>query len=284
MKAVPLDSPLASYETKWIASRPELALALKFVDASERPAQSAFACLRLEIEHAAFGIREAQPSATKLQWWAEEFARAGNGEARHPLTQTLATHRAFASVALRDWYAAIGGALTQRDSEPAGDRRALLEGYQALYQPLAQIEATLFAPLDAAAIAQVDALARALRETALLGDALRDGRLPLPLDLLARHRLARGDIACNSPAQIAAVREWLSVLAADMATPVQSGAQLGPLHAAAVCADRWRAGKASAAVDPPVALARLLARLPLQTAWDAWRAGRSSLRSSRADH
>ena len=284
MTIAPADTPLASFQTKWMAARPELGLALNFVAACDRPAQSAFACLRLELEHTAFGIREAQPAATKLQWWAEELARAGNGEARHPLTQALATHRAFSGVPLRDWYAVISGALTQRDSEPASDRRALLEGYHALYQPLAQIEALLFAPLDATAVAQVNALARALRETAVLGEALRDGRLPLPLDLLARHRLARGDIARSSPAQIAALREWLAELATDMAAPVHSGAQLGPLHAAAASVDRWRARKAEVAVDPLPALDRLLTRLPLQTAWVAWRAGRRSVRPPKARH
>ncbi len=92
-------TPLASFEAKWTAAHPELDLALKFVAERDRSAQAAFACLVFELEHAAFATRDAEPAAIKLQWWAEEFVRAGKGEARHPLTQALATHPAFASIA-----------------------------------------------------------------------------------------------------------------------------------------------------------------------------------------
>src|SRR5690242_21387944 len=81
-------TPLASFEAKWSEAYPEFALAQRFVR-DDREAKLAFACLVFEIEHAAFGIREAQPAAIKLQWWAEELMRAGKGEARHPLTQAL---------------------------------------------------------------------------------------------------------------------------------------------------------------------------------------------------
>lgn len=274
MAQAPALAPLASFEAKWIATRPEFSLGLRFVAARDRPAQTAFACLVLELEHAAFGIRETQPAAVKLQWWAEELARAGNGNARHPLTRALAAHAAFGMVPLAHWVAVIGGALAQRDAQPAADRAALLDGYGALYRPLAGIEACLFARLDSLAIAHVGALARALRETASLADTLRDGRLPLPLDLLARHRLARGDLARRSPAQGAALRDWLGALASDY--PDVARARLGALHAAGASADRWRARQASGDDEPLPALAPLFARLPLRSAWLAWQAGRRS--------
>ncbi|NCT68030.1 MAG: hypothetical protein GXC76_10370 [Rhodanobacteraceae bacterium] len=270
-------APLASFEAKWGAAHPELGLGLGFVAAAQRRAQTAFACIACEIEHAAFAIRAAEPALIKLQWWAEELARAGRGEARHPLTQALAEHPELAALPPAQWHAVVAGAFAQRDPEPAADRAAQLDGYAALYGPLATIEAHLFPPLDAAASARVRALARALRETAALGDVLRDGRLPLPLDLLARHRLARGDLAQASPQQAAALREWLDALAADLAV-ASTGAQLGPLHAAAASADRWRARNAARAADPLAALAGELGRLPLRATWAAWRGG---LRSSR---
>ena len=267
-------APLASFEAKWTAAHPELALALTFVPAPVRAARSAFACIGFELEYAAYGIREAQPAALKLQWWAEEFARARRGEARHPLTQVLATHARFGDVPLEAWQAAIVGAFAQRDPEPAADAAALLHGYGELQAPLARIESLLFGPIDVDALVRVRVAARVLRESAMLADALRDGRLPLPLDLLARHRLARGDLAHDAPARRAALRDWLLRLRAE--TDGLALAACGVPGAANASADRWRLARAAAADDPAAALPALLGRLPLRTAWACWRAGRRS--------
>jgi phytoene synthase len=268
------DAPLASFETKWAAAHPEFALALRFVAEPVRHAQAAFACLVYELEHAAFAARDAQPAAAKLQWWAEEAARAGRHEARHPLMRVLADHAGFSTIPFSLWYETVAGALAQRDAEPAADREALLGGYLPLYRPLGTIEATLFPSVDAAAAARRRCLARALRETASVAEVLRDGRLPLPLDLMARHRLSRGDLAHASPAQAAALREWLAALEAEhgAARRVRSG----PLAAAGLYADRWRARKAARAQDPLAELATVFGRLPLGTAWAVWRAAQRS--------
>lgn len=271
-------TPLASFEAKWAAAHPEFRLALKFVAAHERAAQAAFACLVFELEHAAFATREAEPAAIKLQWWAEELARAGQQEARHPLTQALSVQEAFTRVAPAHWFAAIRGALAQRDPEPAADQAALLEGYAALYRPLATIEAALFAGVDADAGTQVWSLSRALRDTAALADTLRAGRLPLPLDLLARHRLTRGDLARTSAQQAAALREWLPALAAELAQAGRSRTRLGALRAATAAANRVRARAAAGADDPLAALNQALGQLPFAAVWAAWRAGRRSPR------
>lgn len=271
-------APLASFEAKWAAAYPELDLALRFVPARERDAQAAFACLRRELEHAAFGIREEQPAALKLQWWAEEFARAGNGEARHPLTQALRGHPGFGAIALADWHAVVIVALAQRDPELPADHAALIEAALAFQRPLAAIETRLFAGADADATARVHALSRALRETATLGIALQDGRLPLPLDVLARHRLARGGLATASPAQVAALQEWLGMLASDCAALAASNTPLGALAAASLRAERWRAWAAARSGDPLAVLNASFGRVPFGAAWAAWRAARRSPR------
>lgn len=271
MDDIAADTPLESFQKKWAASRPEFGLALTFVGDRDRAAQSAFACLRFELEYTAFGIREMQPAATKLQWWMEEFARAGRHEARHPLTQALSLHADIGSIPLDSWHAAIAGAFAQRDAPPAADSGSLLDGYASLFRPLAAIEATLFAPLDAVAIGRAAVLARALRETATLPDALRDGRLPLPLDVLARQHLSRGDLVQTSAAQAAALRDWLLLLSAEATDILRVRSHLGAVHAASASADGWRARKAAAADYPLQALRDLSARLPLRTAWVAWR-------------
>lgn len=267
-------TPLASFEAKRAAAHPEFALALKFVPPQRRDAEAAFACLSYELEQAAFATRDAEPAAAKLQWWAEELLRAARGEARHPLTQVLVLHAGFASVAPARWYAAIRGALVQRDPEPGADRAALLAGYSELYRPLADIEAELFGGVEASLRAKVSAVSRALRETAALADSLRAGRLPLPLDLLARHRLARGDLAHESPARTRALQEWSSALAADLAAAPVGAA--GVVGAATRAADRARARRAARAAEPLAALNEALGKLPLAAVWAVWRAGRRS--------
>lgn len=267
-------TPLASFEAKWAAVYPEFVLASKFVPAQERPARAAFACLSFELEQAAFATRDAEPAAIKLQWWAEELARAGRGEARHPLTQALVPHPSFAAISSASWFAAIRGALEQREPEPAADRAALLRTYAALYEPLARIESALFHGIDATSRARAASASRALRETAGLTDGLRAGRLPLPLDLLARHRLVRGDLAPVSPARTAALQEWLAALAAELrACPASA---LGAIGAATRTADRSRARRAARAGEPLAALNEALGRLPITAVWAAWRAGRRS--------
>ena len=93
-------APLASFEAKWTQAVPELGVALSFLQPATRAAHGAFVCLVHELEHAAFGIRDAEPATLKLQWWAEEFARAAKGQARHPLTQVIEKHASFSQVPL----------------------------------------------------------------------------------------------------------------------------------------------------------------------------------------
>jgi phytoene synthase len=217
-----------------------------------------------------------QPAAIKLQWWAEEFVRAAKGEARHPLTPVLAERISRAAIPIARWQDVVMGALNQRDPEPAADTDALLENHARFYAPVAEIEAALFANVDAAPSARVLALARALRETTGLTDALRDGRLPLPLDLLARHRLARGDLAGKLPEAAAALRDWLKRLGADCSEVAKGRPRLSVLSAATLAATSARAGRAAGATEPLAALAEGQHRLSVGTTWSAWRAARRS--------
>ena len=277
MSAEPSAAPLASFEAKWSEAYPEFGLALKFVRGSARDEHSAFACLVFELEHAAFGIREAQPAAIKLQWWAEEFARVGKNEARHPLTQVLVSRIRASAIGATQWQHVVAGAMVQRDPEPAAERAALLEGYARLYEPVGAIDAALFGT-NADAVASALGLTRALRETAALPSVMRDGTLPLPLDLLARHRLARGDLANASRARSAALREWFESLAAGLFAEVDGEAArgLGVVRASMTAANARRASQASRASEPLGAIQPSLASLSVPTVWSAWRAARRS--------
>ncbi|MGH8172098.1 MAG: hypothetical protein ACREPX_03055 [Rhodanobacteraceae bacterium] len=275
MNADAPNAPLASFEAKWSAAHPEFGLALTFIREPERSERSAFGCLVYEIEYAAFGIREMHPAAIKLSWWAEEFVRASKGEARHPLTIALADRIRRAGVPIARWQDVVMAAMAQRDPEPAADAHALL-GNTAFYTPFTEIEAALFGGIDAEPSARALALAHAVRETANLADALRDGRLPVPLDLLARHRLARGDLAGKSTEASSALRDWLQQLADVGAELAGQRARFSVVTAATLAAARFRARRAARAEEPLAVLAEAQRRISAGTAWSAWRAARRS--------
>ncbi|MGA9421583.1 MAG: squalene/phytoene synthase family protein, partial [Rhodanobacteraceae bacterium] len=189
---------LAGFEAKWTGLHPELAVALRFVAPDQRAVQSAFACLARELEHCAYDVREAAVAAGKLEWWAAELIAAARGTPQHPLTRVLTRNDAFADA---PWNDLIAGAMSQRDADASGDLSALLAGHQRLYAPLAQAQAMMFAGVCAAATSASQGTSRALRELVRLeGDTMREGRLPLPLDLLARHQLTRADLTRSGAA------------------------------------------------------------------------------------
>jgi 15-cis-phytoene synthase len=280
-------APIASFEAKWADAYPEFGLALRFDRSADRQAHAALACLVFEIEHAAFGIREPQPGAVKLQWWAEELTRAGNGKARHPLTQALGARIARESVSTELWLEAIVGALAQRDPEPAADGQALLDQYAQLYAPLARIESAMFGT-NMESVTGVLALRRALRETASLATALRDGKLPLPLDLLARHRLARGDLSNAGGARGDALREWFTWLGGELTAWAmlrktadhETGSALdrspGVVRATMAAVDGRRAKALGSARDPLASGNDGFGRLSIPVVWFAWRMARRS--------
>lgn len=275
-------APLASFEAKWSEAYPEFGLALRFDRSADAKARAALACIVFEIEHAAFAIREAQPSAIKLQWWAEELTRASHGQGRHPLTQALGERLGSDRVPPALWHEAIVGALAQRDPEPAPDGQTLLDEYARLYGPLAKIESALFGT-NIREVLGVLTLRRALRETASLAQALRDGKLPLPLDLLASHRLSRGDLANASPERAAALREWFGRLGTELRIAAShlvfvSGQPLGVLRATMAAVDAKRTDIAERSRDPLGAMNAALASLSVPVVWSAWRAARRSRR------
>ncbi len=178
---------------------------------------------------------------------------------------------------LAQWQHVVVGAMVQRDTEPAAGSAALLDGYARLYKPIGAIDAALFGT-NADAVAAALGLTRALRETAALPYVMRDGTLPLPLDLLARHRLARGDLSTTSPARSAALREWFDSLAVRLSALVAAEAAkgLGLVRASMTAANARRASQAARASEPLGAIRPALASLSVPVVWSAWRAARRS--------
>ena len=262
----------SSFETKWAQIHPALPLALRFASVPMRPFVSAFACLSYEMGHAAFHIVEPEVARTKLQWWAEEFSAFAAGKPRHPLTEVLLSWEPMTALSLDTWSAVIIGAFAQRESTPASSLADLLGGYRRLHEPLAAIEATLYPKLDVGTSAKAAALSRALHEATWVAEALARDRLPLPLDLLARHQLSRADLGQRGERRDAAIREHLATLAAQMRSINRRG--LSPLMAASLQAAQVRSRRAARAMDPLAECAAKLDHLPLSSVWAGWRAAR----------
>ncbi len=262
---------LGSFEAKWSGIHPELALALRFVPAAARDGALGLAVVGLEIEDAAFRIAEDHVAETKLHWWAEELARLIDGKPRHPATQALAA-TARPSIAPGAWEAVITGALAVRETAPAGSLGDLLDGHRRYYGPLARVAAAASPGVSADAAAEAAVLARALQELTELRGSLERGRLPLPLDLLARHQLDRGELAARSPARDEALRELLHQIAGRLRAQPWSAL---PLFAGVrQIADLGRAGRAARATDPVQTLVAARGRLGPSAAWRAWRLAR----------
>lgn len=258
-----------SFAAKWLAARPELAVGLRFVAPGERERSLAADCIAREIEHAALRIRESAVATRKLEWWLAELVAMSAGQARHPLTRVLADSTPARRVPSSTWGEAIAAALALREPAPASTLEELLEAARRLHRPLAGTVGPAHG-IDVAGVAEARALAGAFRDALSIDDALAAGRLPLPLDLLARHRLARGDLVDAGGRRATALGEHFTMLGARMDALDVRG--LPVLDAAALQAERWRCRRAARRPADP---ARAVDGLPWSTAWAAWRASRA---------
>ncbi|MGB0135045.1 squalene/phytoene synthase family protein [Dokdonella sp.] len=263
---------LASFEEKWSLAHPELPLALRFVHPQARPVVSALACLSHEVGLAAFRVVEVEVATGKLRWWAEELALLPSGQARHPLTQVLAGSSAMKQLPADTWTALIAGAFAQRDAAPARGLPDLIAGHARFHEPLGRIESAIYPALRRDIAAQAGALSRIVHESARLPECLTSERLPLPLDLLARHGLSRSDLGVASAQRDAALREHFAALWEAMKLLDSRG--LSPLAAARLAADLQRCRRAARAEKPLESSAGNLDRLPLSALWACWRAAR----------
>ena len=203
----------ASFEEKWLAANPEQATVALFQTSDLRLRASAFGCLVHELEQAAFGLREAHVAEVKIQWWRQELVTAASGASRHPVSAVLFADPQAAKVDAVHWNELADGALTMLHVGAASDLKSLLSAYSALYAPVARIEAALFdAPAaQIAATATLWTISHLLLALRHLGDVPE--RLPVPLDLLARHELTRAALAEPAPKRRELVRDFVGSLA-----------------------------------------------------------------------
>jgi phytoene synthase len=206
----------AELEQKWLAAWPENRAVAVFLDPAQRRRAHAFGVLVHELSLAAFHVREPQVAASKLDWWQQELGSAAFGNPHHPITQEL-----FADDVAREsdptlWPALADGALAQLDQPGAGTLAALIEQLEPLHGAVAAAESALL--LGGAGSPEANAalwtFSHLLHELPTLASG--EGRLPLPLGLLARHGLARADLAQPSPARSRLLKDFLDELVLEI--------------------------------------------------------------------
>lgn len=205
---------LQSYVDKWLAVQPQQRLALVFVEPGKYPGHVALAALEQELLSAAYGIREPQVAATKLNWWAEELNGAAASGGRHPLTRVLFDDDRAHAIAPEHWLAPVLAAMAQLEEGTAVDFAAQLNAATALHGALAALETAWWygdaaSSARAARIATLSHLLHALRR--LQDDVERD-RLPLPMARLARFSLSRTHLRERSEARDQAIKAQLDDL------------------------------------------------------------------------
>jgi phytoene synthase len=270
-----------SFEQKWLAAFPENNVLRVFLSPADRVLNAAFACLIFELAQTALHIAETQIAASKLNWWSEELARASAQQARHPITQTLFSDGRARAIAPDFWQALVRGATAQMGIDSSADFASQIEQAQRFSLPLARIERELFFVDGAAsesgstAAASLAACAQLLHQVAVLPQELQQGRLPLPLSLLARHQLNRDNLLIASAQRTAAIRDYLNTLAAEIRAALALGATSSIARRVRARLDLALIQRALRHADPLQALNNAPGASPWRSLWFGWSAARA---------
>lgn len=273
------DGAIQNYVDKWLAVQPQQRVALGFVDPAVRDERVALAALEQELISSAYGIREPQVAAAKLQWWAEELSGAAASGGRHPLTKALFSSGRARLIAPQLWIAPVLAAMAQLEQGTPSDFAAQVTASRNMHGALAALETAWWfgadAPSDAAArIATLSHLVFALSRLEL--DADRE-RLALPMSRLARHGLSRGQLKEDSPARREALKAQLGDLAGGLREALALGQPLSTFRGLEGRTALSTARGAARAAEPFAELHKRQSRTGPATAFRAWRAARQAV-------
>lgn len=272
------DGAIQSYVDKWLAIQPQQRVAVGFVHPDVRDERVALAAFEQELISSAYGIREPQVAAAKLQWWAEELSGATASGGRHPLTKVLFASARAKAISPQLWIAPVLAAMAQLEQGTSSDFAGQVMASRNMHGALAALENAWWfgadAPSDAAAeVATLSHLVFALSRLEL--DADRE-RLPLPMSRLARHGLSRGQLKEDSPARRAALKAQLTELAAGLSAALDRGQPLSTFRGLEGRTALATARGAARAGEPFAELHKRQSRTGPATAFRAWRAARQA--------
>lgn len=267
---------LTHYVDKWLGVQPHQRVALVFVDPRRYPGHVALAALEQELIGAAYGIREPQVAAAKLNWWAEELAGASDGVGHHPLTEVLFADEHAARVDRERWLAPVLAAMAQLEDGTPADFSTQLAAALPLHGALAALETAWWygAAAPTARAGQLAALAHLLHALRRLEDDAERDRLPLPMAQLARHGLSRGQLRQRSEARGQAIAAQLADLQAAWREAQRLPGPLSVFRALESRQDEKLVRRALGAADSLAVLQAGQAEQGLAVTFAAWRAAR----------
>jgi len=230
-----------------------------------------FGSLVHELEQTTFGVREPQVAAVKLNWWRQELITATGGPPRHPIARELFDDERTRSIDQARWSNLIDGALVQLESAAPSTLVDSISTLAAFYRPVSSLEATLAAQENA----RSDADARLWISAHLLQSVAQPGHdRAIPLDLLARHGLARSALAEPIAARSALLRDYLGLVHDEIAAALAHTPRASLGRRVRAQLDRELAAKARADADPWALLVRHPAPRRWRSLWLSWREAR----------
>lgn len=258
----------------WLLAQPQQRVALAFVDRRRYAGHFALAAFEQEILDAAYGARDPQVVANKLQWWVSELSEAPSTGGHHPLTRVLFADSHAPTIPVSTWTAPVFAAIAQLGQGTATDFEAQLAAAAPLHDALAVLETLWWygvgASMERAArVATLAHLLHALRR--LQQDVDRD-RMPLPMARLAQHGLSRERLRHASPERAQAVKVQLTDLLRSWRTSDALPGPLSVFRAVESRLDRNLARRALGARDSLAVLAREFERPGVVGTFQAWRA------------
>lgn len=273
---------LQSYVDKWLAVQPQQRVALAFVDPRNYPGHIALAAFEQELLSAAYGIREPQVAAAKLNWWAEELSGAASSGGRHPLTQVLFDDERAHALSNEHWLAPVLAALAQLEEGTAADFPAQLAAAGSLHGALAALETAWWFGERASSerAARMASLAHLLHTLRRLQDDAERDRLPLPMARMARFGLSRAALREHSDARDQALRSQLADLQAAWHDAAALPGPLSVFRALECRHDAALTRRAAKAADPLSVLQGGLSRSSLTDTFAAWNAARAWRRNA----
>lgn len=274
---------LQGFIDKWLVVQPQQRIALVFVDGRRYPGHVALAALEQELLAAAYGIREPQVAAAKLNWWAEELAGAAAGGGRHPLSQVLFDDERAHAIPTDRWVAPVLAAMAQLEQGTATDFLGQLQAATPLHGALAALEtAWWYGPaVSSARAARVAVLNHLLYSLLRLQQDVERDRLALPMARLARHGLSRAQLRSPSPARQQAVKAQLDDLLASWENSTSLSGPLSVFRSLESSHGRRLAKRAASSVDALAAMHADQPRSGLVTTLQAWKAARAWQRQAR---
>lgn len=258
-----------------LAARPELRLAVPYLNAQAGRAQLALAAIFQQWSQAVYAIEEQHVAASKLRWWADELSAAREGHTHHPLASAVFAHEQAMDLQPTRWREAIEAGLSLREVAAASDFATQFRVAMRFHGLLAKLECELCFGVGAAweRAAQLACVAHLL--ASLIGlRASRSANDGLPMQLRARHALDQAALTKDTPERRAAIRDQLEALQNALADAMSRDEPLSLASELTAHADRAQIRRALRAEQPLQVLADSRLRVRPAQAFRAWRMGR----------